>query len=98
MMFQYCTDPGGERLTMKKSMQNKILNAYYNLNFPSSYGGIRAFRESLKDRLGIQVSYNALRRLLKNSLFYQTEFQKKSKPPHSRALYSAGVGLEGTKY
>ena len=37
---------------ISKKKIKKILNAYYDLEFPNSYGGIAEFRQSLKDNKG----------------------------------------------
>ena len=78
---------------VKKHLRNKILKQYYNLNFPGSFAGIKPFQKSLKENLKIEISHEALRRLLKTSLHYQTNFIKPKKFK-TRHLYSQGTGIE----
>ena len=78
---------------VSKKLANLILKKYYTLSFAGSFSGVKTFQKSLKDNLDIDISQNALRRLLKSSVHYQTNFIKKSKF-QKRKLYSAGVGVE----
>ena len=77
---------------VNKKLAKKILSRYYDLRFPSSFGGVAPFRKALKD-VGINISHEALRRLLKSSVHYQTNFIKNVKLKR-RKLYSAGFGIE----
>ena len=76
-----------------KKLAKLILKKYYTLSFPASYMGVKPFQKSLKDNLDINISQDALRRLLKSSVHYQTNFMKKGKF-QKRKLYSAGLGVE----
>ena len=71
----------------------KILQSYYSLDFPGSYSGLQTFHESVKANLGINISLNALRKLLKNEMHYQIHFPRKKNLLH-RANYARGSNLE----
>ena len=71
----------------------KILDAYYDLQFPNSYGGVAEFRKSLKNNRGIEISQRALRNILKNESLYQAFYVRK-KTLFDRHLYARGVGIE----
>ena len=77
---------------MKKKLANLILKKYFTLSHPASYSGIPKFKKSLEEE-GINVSYNAIRNLLKNNLHYVTNFIKRKKFK-TRHLYSDGYGIE----
>ena len=78
---------------VKKKLANKILSKYFQLSFPGSFQGVAVFQQSLKDNLNITISRQALRRLLKSSLYYQVNFIKPQKFKH-RPLVTRGVGIE----
>ena len=79
---------------VSKKLAKKILNAYYDLRFPGSFGGIPVFRKSLQKNRGITISQQALQRLLKSSLHYQVNVTK-AKRFKTRPFYSRGVDIEG---
>ena len=70
-----------------------ILKKYYTPRFPGSFQGVKPFREALKSNLGIEISHEALRRLLKSSPPYQVHLKKPKKFP-TRSTYSRGVFQE----
>ena len=77
---------------MKSSTIKKIVEKYYSLDFPGSYGGINTFKEALKAHLNIDVSQRALRKILRNEVHYQVHYPKKSL--FSRTNYARGSNLE----
>ena len=81
-------------IMVSQKLAKKILNAYYDLRFPGSFGGIPVFRKSLQKNRGITISHWALQRLLKSSLHYQINVTK-AKRFKTRPFYSQGVGIEG---
>ena len=81
-------------IMVSKKLAKKILNAYYDLRFPGSFGGVPVFRKSLQKNRGITISQQALQRLLKSSLHYQVNVTK-AKRFKTRPFYSRGVGIEG---
>ena len=78
---------------VSKKLAKKILNAYSDLRFPASFQGIPVFQKSLKQNLNIDISHQALQRLLKSSLYYQVNVTK-AKRFKSRPFYSRRVGIE----
>ena len=77
-----------------QKVAKRIVNAYYNPKFPSSMGRLPAFREALKEKLGISISHQALRRLLKTaSLHYQVNVILGKHFKH-RPFYSRGNFIE----
>ena len=78
---------------VKESLRKKILQKYYTLKFPASFGGVSAFRQSLKDNLNIEISQAALRRILKSSTQYQVNVVKPKKFK-TQKNYSRGVFIE----
>lgn len=76
---------------LNKKIKETILDHYYTLGFPGSFGSLKKFRIALKEQAGIDISSPALRRLMKNNLFYQTHLVKPKKFP-TRKVYSRGVG------
>ena len=81
-------------IMVSQKLAKKILNAYYDLRFPGSFGGIPVFRKSLQKNRGITISQQALQRLLKSSLHYQVNVTK-AKRFKTRPFYSRGVVIEG---
>ena len=79
---------------VSQKLAKKILNAYYDIRFPGSFGGVPVFRKSLQKNRGITISHRALQRLLKSSLHYQVNVTK-AKRFKTRPFYSQGVGIEG---
>ena len=79
---------------VSQKLAKKILNAYYDIRFPGSFGGVPVFRKSLQKNQGITISHRALQRLLKSSLHYQVNVTK-AKRFKTRPFYSQGVGIEG---
>ena len=77
---------------VSQKLRKKILSKYYDLRSPSSYGGVAPFRKSLKE-IGINITHDALRRLLKSSVHYQTNFIKNAKLQR-RKVVSNGFGVE----
>ena len=71
----------------------RILQSYYSLDFPGSYSGVKTFHEAVKTHLGIDISLNALRKLLKSEMHYQIHFPRKKNVLH-RANYARGSNLE----
>ena len=78
---------------VKEALKKNILKRYHSLKHPGSYQGISVFRKSSKDNAGINISHAALRRILKSSLPYQTNFIKPKKF-QTRKLYSRGYAIE----
>ena len=78
---------------VSQKLAKKILNAYSDLRFPGSYQGISVFRKSLKQNRNIDITHQALQRLLKSSLHYQVNVTK-AKRFKKRPFYSRGVGIE----
>ena len=78
---------------VSKEEAKKILNAYFDLRFPGGYQGIPVFRKSLQQNLNINISHQALQRLLKSSLYYQVNVTT-AKRFKKRPFSSRGVGIE----
>ena len=82
------------RFAMVTSSQaRKIVRSYYDLETPGSYSGINQFHRTVTEQLGINISQNALRKLLRNEITYQVHYPKKSL--FQRANYSRGTNIEG---
>ena len=86
---------------VSKKLAKKILNAYYDLRFPGSFGGIPVFRKSLQKNRGITISQQALQRPLKTSLHYQVNVTKAESHPggasplsHWPGVITQGTGME----
>ena len=78
---------------VKNRLRKLILKKYYDLGFPASFGGLSTFKRALKDKLDIDISHAALRRVLKSSLPYQINVIKSKKFP-TRPMYSQGCKIE----
>ena len=79
---------------VSKKKAKKIINAYYNPRFPGSMGRLPAFNNALKNKLNINISISALRRLLKTaSLHYQVNVILGKHFKH-RPFYSRGNFIE----
>ena len=75
------------------SQVRKIVQAYYNLETPGSYSGINQFHRTVTENLGIKISQNALRKILRNEITYQVFYPRKTL--FQRANYSRGTNIEG---
>ena len=79
---------------VKQKVAKKIVKAYYTPKFPGALGGLPAFRDALKRELNIDISLQALRRLLKSaSLHYQVNVSL-GKHFKNRPFYSRGAYIE----
>ena len=77
---------------LKKSVRNEILKAYFDLHFPGSFQSVSKFREALARKLGINVTQQTLRKVLKDNAYYQTNITRPKKFL-SRKFQTHGVGL-----
>ena len=73
--------------------KKRLLKAYYSLDFPGSFGGVKGFHEAVKKHLGINISEAALRALLKSEINYQIHYVRR-KDLFSRSNYARGSNLE----
>ena len=71
----------------------KIINAYYNLEFESSFGGLRSFYESVRKNLGIAISFKKLKELMQNEVLYQTNVSR-PKSLMNKHIYTDGALIE----
>ena len=75
---------------VKRAIAHRIVRAYYNPQFPGSFGGLPAFRDALKRKLNIDISHSALK---SDSLHYQVNVAL-SKHFKTRPWYTAGAFIQ----
>ena len=80
---------------LKKSVIRSILTHYFDLSFPASLQSIRKFHAAIQKKLNIKISERALRKILKNNAWYQTNVTRPKKFL-MRKHYSQGVGLSAS--
>jgi hypothetical protein len=74
--------------------ENKIIKLYHDLEkFPGAFRSIKTFQKMLKSEKNITISYEKLRKILKQDQFYQSSFIKK-KPSKFRKVYVDGMNIE----
>ena len=79
---------------VSKKDRKKILDAYFDLRFPRSYGSPTSFHEAVRRKLGLNVSLATVKKILKDTVFYQVHYPRR-KNLFTRHLYLRGVGIEG---
>ena len=80
---------------LKKLVIRSILTHYFDLSFPASLQSIRKFHAAIQKKLNIKISERALRKILKNNAWYQTNVTRPKKFL-MRKHYSQGVGLSAS--
>ena len=54
------------------ALKKKILTFYFDLKYPGSYQSVSKFRNALRPTSNITISEAALRKLLKDNAWYQS--------------------------
>ena len=81
-------------MVLSDSTISKVLNAYFDIQFPGSYGVLDRFRASLKKYANINVTNEDLRQIFLKNLHYVRHVLP-NKKFRKRHWVSVGVGIEG---
>lgn len=79
---------------INKNKVREILKLYSTLEFGGSFASISKFRKALKEKKNINISYNALSKILKGDPYYLTSYKRPYRYLH-RKITSQGVFIEG---
>ena len=77
---------------IKNALKKEIFSHYFDLKYPASFGSVQKFREALQRESNITISEKALRKLLKDNAWYQSNVTRPKKFL-TRKFSGTGVGL-----
>ena len=77
---------------IKKSLKKKIFSHYFDLKYPGSFQSVQKFKDALQRESNITISEKALRKLLKDNAWYQSNVARPKKFL-TRKFSGTGVGL-----
>ena len=76
-------------------LKRKIIKLYHTLAYPGSFGGLKTFKQSLKDNSNIDISEKELRKIMYSSELYATSV-KRPQNFLTRKIVAEGGNIEAT--